>query len=626
MNPVDYSDTEAMLRTQLGRLADLAPQVVVAPDEVYVPHGVASREPRRRWVRIGVPVVAGLIGTGITAVAATGQNDAGAASPVEAVQMFVAAIEREDALGIIDILVPEEAQALKSSLDDLQAEATKAGVVNEGLSMSGIAGLDIRTSDMTYEAEDLGEGLATVRIATGMYSATFDPATFPFGDQLRSAIQPDGVAIDPDNDLSNSRLTTIRRDGRWFVSPSYTVAEAARRGSAFNVPASRADEAVGFESPEAAAAEFYQRLAAVDVAGMAAMAAPGEGDALARYLPLWLPQIDEAVASGKASGLAFALSDLTMDTIGQGRFRTLVPATFHVEATLPATAYQSYEAAFDPALPTYLSDERGNSYLVPAGEPIPATIEGLERTTEFPDGPLNFLSVAPDGTIARPPVPIADDAPPLTLTIDHRDGCSAVSGTIVPRMVDIGWQPITPDGNGVVRVCDSSIYGGTGGLLFGALIGNGLVLTQLPVLTVVEVGGKWYVSPLGTLAASITQLIRGSDDPLGIDSSFAILLFGTDRANLDAELSRHVPAECESLVDRTGDVAKLAESPAANLIRTCWAAVQEWLSGGGASSGFPTAAGGDVVVTEEIPATIAPPAADPVEPPASEPAVPATGA
>ena len=48
-------------------------------------------------------------------------------------------------------------------------------------------------------------------------------------------------------------LATVARDGRWYVSLGFTVAEYARSAAGAEFPPPVAIERVGFDSPEAAA-------------------------------------------------------------------------------------------------------------------------------------------------------------------------------------------------------------------------------------------------------------------------------------------------------------------------------------------------------------------------------------
>ena len=69
---------------------------------------------------------------------------------------------------------------------------------------------------------------------------------------------------------------TVERDGRWYVSVEYTVAEYVRRAAGWEIPAPVTRTPVGFDSPEEAATAFYDRLASLDLQSALDTFAPGE--------------------------------------------------------------------------------------------------------------------------------------------------------------------------------------------------------------------------------------------------------------------------------------------------------------------------------------------------------------
>ena len=96
--------------------------------------------------------------------------------------------------------------------------------------------------------------------ATGAVDWTFDPATFPFGIEIAEAVGDDlsadqgSIALgDGDGaELDPALLATVERDGRWYVSISYTIGEYARQAADLPMPTTPLSP-VGSPSPEAAA-------------------------------------------------------------------------------------------------------------------------------------------------------------------------------------------------------------------------------------------------------------------------------------------------------------------------------------------------------------------------------------
>ena len=84
-------------------------------------------------------------------------------------------------------------------------------------------------------------------------------------------------------------MTTVRKDGRWYVSLFYSVAEAARGELDVDVP--DADQAIvpdGAGSPEEAVDQMIGAVADLDLEGAIATLEPDEFEALQRYAPMFL--------------------------------------------------------------------------------------------------------------------------------------------------------------------------------------------------------------------------------------------------------------------------------------------------------------------------------------------------
>ena len=627
-DPTPDSDViEPLLRQRLQQLAEYAPSTVVYPGEVRLASATPPRAKRRAWFRIGVPLVGLLAAGGVTAIAATGENTGGAATPQEAVEHLMASIEAEDVLGALDTMVPEEVAAFRHSLDDVKSQATRVGLLDEKLSLSGVAGLDISADGLRLVTEDLGDRLAIVRATGGTMTTSIDPATFAFGrplmDIVGDELKPTTAVIDFSRD--SAFLAAVERDGRWYVSLTYSAAEALRRQSSapLNVPPSRADPAEGFDTPEAVADAFYQRLINLDLTGMTRLMAPGEGDAFARYAPLWIPDADSAVSSARAEGLSLSIAGLRTAATGTGSSRRVDPVEYHISGTTPPTwfNYDSGMPQFDPALPTVIFGPNGGTFIIPVDVAIPETTDGLVPEEYDGSYQVNYLSVDPAGVIDRPVLadPAAEPSAPLTFSIDHVDGCSQVTGTLAERLVDSGYG-----GNDrTLSSCDSR----QGFNAFTALLilGGGLAGIELPPVDVVQMDGTWYLSPIGTVLEQVTQILRsGADGEIGIDSPFAIFLYQTTREGMDATLAGvpadQLPSECSAIVESSSGSYRLMDTFEANLLKPCVTALNGGIASGSVGSAVEETADSILVSTEESTVdatTAASPSAELVEEPAS---------
>jgi hypothetical protein len=459
----ELAETGALLRQRLAQLADHAPTTVKLPGEVPVVAIPARRRGRRRLG--AVAAVTALVGAGsftTYSILASG-GDGGAATPEEAVTTFVSAVEHEDVLGMIDVTLPEEVGVLRDAVTSATTDATRLDLLSDTFDPNGVKGVDISLDDLVLDTNYLEGGLAVVTATSGTLNVSFDPRAFPFGAKVRELIDANAPAQSALTDLSTvgapASLMTVQRDGRWYVSVEYTLAEYIRQSTGLEMPGPVNRSPVGFDSPEAAANGFYDRLAALDLQGVLDTFAPGE-DAPAWLAQSWLPAANAAIEHGRADGWAVGISGLTYETIGNGTRRTLNPVTFKVTGTVPA---------------------------------------GIDQSGSGTTG----------------------DHGPLPFSVDHADGCSTYRGEGANTVFDLEASPQVKQVDGGFELCAPGLPGAWGLLL---LTGG---LADLPAVSVVEAGGKWYVSPLGTLLATVSTSLHDADYGSGLlDSVFAAFLFG----------------------------------------------------------------------------------------------------
>ena len=633
MNPTispNPDDFEALLRERLHGLAQHAPATVRMPDEVYV-HAAPPR-PRRRAGAVTAAFAALVGGIGITTVALNGADEGGAATPEAAVVKMVDAFNNQDVVGMVDTIDPAEVGAVRSTLEEASSEAKRLDLLSDGFSLQSVDGLDFEMSDLTLSTETFADDMAVVSATGGNLAAGFDPDAFPMGgrireisaDMARTAGTVELADVDP-----RVMVATVQRDGRWYVSLGYTVAEYARRAAGVDFPVVGGVTPEGFDSPEAATTAFYQRLLALDVTGAVATAAPGEGDALARYAPLWLPNVTDSATGLIADGWTLAVESLTFTTSGDGSRRVVTPATFVIAGTVPASVASTDTGMppFDPALPTqiYVTTTNGESALVivPVGEPVPDNVAGLPTVSyddvyaAYGDSPFNYTSALDTGAVVPfADAPAAGSQEPLPMRIEGDGKCTTISGSgaigwFDPEYSD-AWTSVDADR---WQVCGVSPLGAVSVITIG-LAGGGAA--TLPAIATVEVDGRWYISPIATITSSVLQALRsiGSTDDL-FDSSIAWYLYDIDRASLEQQLTG---ADVDSLSDACAAIVTVAEGAVTGLLagvtgpqaRACYAGGDVY-----STTEYVTESG-ETVVAETIPAppdstpaTIAPVASEP---------------
>jgi hypothetical protein len=268
-----------------------------------------------------------------------------------------------------------------------------------------------------------------------------------------------------------------------------------------------------------------------------------------------------------------AISGLTYETIGSGSHLTLSPLTFKIEGTAPPGFNQSSGGYADPSAPTVVVGSDGTTFaLVPAGEQVPATTAELSFTAEMPyaGDKYNFASAMPDGTITPLVFAPQTSGAPLPFTIEQADGCATYRGEAASRMFGFSNSPQVKHVDGGYQMCGSPLAGGMSLLL--PTVG----LSDLPAVSVVESGGKWYVSPLGTLLATISASLHDTKTGSSLfDSEWAPFFYGgMTRASLEAVFIGHGaesidPVCLSALTVENGAVTGVVADPSPDAVRAC---------------------------------------------------------
>jgi hypothetical protein len=290
------------------------------------------RRSRRSWTAIGVSVAAVAGGT----VFASQSIDDGANSPEAAVTRLVDALEDSDAIGVLEALPPSERRLVREPLLDVQAELTRLGLLGEDLDPDDVAGAAVDVDgDLDLRTEPLAEDVVAVHVESGA-RFTFDPDTFPFGDQASEVLgleDPEPTEVDLRRALEDELVVVaVEEDGRWHASLGYTLAETMRRSDDTPRAFPRPDEAipaVGAASPEEAVEHFLRATLRRDIRRMVGLLDPEEGEVLHAYGPLLVDVVQEELPAPPD----VQVSDLRTTVSGEGGARRVV--IDHATATLP---------------------------------------------------------------------------------------------------------------------------------------------------------------------------------------------------------------------------------------------------------------------------------------------------
>ena len=301
------------------------------PTATVVPAGSVGKHSKGKVVG-GLVAVVALLGAGGFAVSKiVAGDDGGAASPTEVGTQLMDSLGSEDALGVVDLLLPGERETFRQPLIDFVDNLKRLEIVGSSASLDKIGGLDLTFDEVEVETTETNvDDISNIRItATG--TASIDGDTVPIGDLLiDEAFGGDRPALDsePQDSDVDWHLTTVKRDGRWYLSAFYSIAEGAR-GDSDDIPESGI-VARGAESPEGAVQAIFDAVDDLDLEALVAALNPNEAEALQRYAPMF---IDEAQDGLDDLGAKIEFSDIEFTVTGDGDRRTVAVDSFNMTAS-----------------------------------------------------------------------------------------------------------------------------------------------------------------------------------------------------------------------------------------------------------------------------------------------------
>lgn len=291
---------------------------------------------RSKGALVGAVVgVTALVAAGAFAVVQIGGNDdqGGAASAEEVGTQLTAALDNEDVLGVIDLLLPGERDTFRDPMVDMVDNLRRLEVLSLDADLSKIGGLDIQFTDVTVREEPTNvDDIANIYLS-GASSVSVDGASVPLGDLLLDELF-DGDRPDMDQpadsaEFDDTKLTVVERDGRWYLSLFYSVAESVRGDD--DIPTTGI-EPVGGDSPEDALDTMFAAISDLDLEATLAVLDPTEAEALHRYAPLFL---DEAQDEIDSIGLEWGITDTEYEVRGEGDRRTVAVTALTFQASVP---------------------------------------------------------------------------------------------------------------------------------------------------------------------------------------------------------------------------------------------------------------------------------------------------
>jgi hypothetical protein len=311
----------------------------------FEPVPVVAQPPKRskgKLIGAGVAVAA-LVGGGVFAFTQIRGNDAsgGAASPTEVGEALTAAMAAEDALGVVDLLLPGERATFRKPLIDMIDNLKRLEILSSEASLNDVGGLDIEFENIVVTSEPTNvDDIANINVK-GDSTVTIDGKGVPIGDLLiDKAFQGERPDMDaaPDDQPVDWNITTVEKDGRWYLSLFYSIAESVREGQ--DIP----DSPIalnGASEPEGAVDRVLQSVSDLDLEGLLGTLNPREAEALQRYAPLF---VDDAQQEIDNLGLDWKISDTQFKTKGDGKRRSVEVTGLKFELTMDG---DTLEATYD---------------------------------------------------------------------------------------------------------------------------------------------------------------------------------------------------------------------------------------------------------------------------------------
>lgn len=394
-----------------------------------------------------------LIGGGGYLALNAGGHDGGADSPADALEGALQSLAEEDLIGAAEFVEPRERETLIDAGFDMVEELVRLEVLDDTLDLSSVHGIELDFGGLEFSVVEIRPDLAHIFIERGSYVISVDGSAVPFGPLVTDRMDSSELAISETTGGQMISRTTpvvaVQRDGRWYLSLWYSVAENARLELNEQLPNS-ADRvtAIGGDTPERTITSLIGALEHGDIATSIGMMDPEEMSALYDYAPLFLDEaqttVDEFLESARADGWVWSVDDVLVSAVTDGNLATV-------------------------------------------------TIDSFEFNATGPHGSTIEVQFSPEQTLVS-----TDDGYGFTYRVEVADGCTTMSTN------DEYSGPETQ------TFCNDEMFAGLGieGLMTG---GIGRLGTVQGGLVLREVDGRWFVSPVRSGSAALMSMLESLD-------------------------------------------------------------------------------------------------------------------
>ncbi len=441
-----------------------------APDVVSTGLIEAAPARRPRWFGRGVALGAAalLVGGGGYLAINAGSSDGGAETPQAALEGVLDSLSAEDIIGAAEFVEPVERETMIDAGIEIVEELVRLDIFDDSLNLGSVDGIDLEFSNLEIDVTEVRPGLAHIFLDSGRVRVTVDGSEFPLGSLITDRI--DAETLDRQESTSSRieptdvPIVAVQRDGRWYLSLWYSVAENARLALDEPLP-DPADRpvAIGGDTPELTIEMLIGAATDVDLATMIGLLDPQEAAALYDYAPLFLDEAqdsaDDALEELRRQGWQWAVTDLRLSSESSGALSTVFVDGLSFEASGPEG---SVEADY--------SATRSRFWFESDGDAVEIIAEGDCVSMTFVD----------------------------SYETQNESYCTS----------------------------DIAEEAGLEALTSGAFAN--LQSLSTPGIVVREVGGRWYVSPLRTGAKSTIDVLRNIEPDTLAETVDALIDFARD--------------------------------------------------------------------------------------------------
>jgi len=258
----------------------------------------------------------------------TATTASGESTPQASVTALFSTLSNSDPIGLADQLDPAEAALFTDLNSDIITELKRLDVLSSDASTDAMTGTKITVKDLTFACDNevINDHLQIVKLTGGTITIESNPADLPLSSKIKDAFgsqidqaQPQSQTVNIADEVANNdgkpfRIATVNRNGQWYVSLFYTIADNATQEAGLpNPTASDAIAAVGSNSPEDAVNALVQAVQAGKLEDAIAVTAPDEMGALHDYGKLLLQQGDASSIEGDLQDAGFTIDNVTWD-------------------------------------------------------------------------------------------------------------------------------------------------------------------------------------------------------------------------------------------------------------------------------------------------------------------------